>query len=65
LLPLREVSCNAWPDFTRVVVISEVCVVGVDYDRDGGSFEQVGPAAESSHDSQEFPIIDWVILLSG
>jgi hypothetical protein len=39
LLPLGEISCDAQPDFARVAVVSEVCVVGVDYDRDGGPFE--------------------------
>jgi hypothetical protein len=34
LLPLREVSCNVWSNFAGIAVISEVCVVGVDYDRD-------------------------------
>jgi hypothetical protein len=65
LLPFREVSYDVWSNFVGVTVVSEVCVVGVDYDRDGSSFEQMGPAAESSYDAQKFPIIDWVILLSG
>jgi hypothetical protein len=65
LLPFREVSCDMWSNFAGIVVISEICVVGVYYDGDGGSFEQVGPAAESSHNSQKFLIIDWVILFSG
>jgi hypothetical protein len=34
LLPFREVSCNTWSDFAGVAVVSEVCVVGVDYDGD-------------------------------
>jgi hypothetical protein len=34
LLPFREVSRNVWSDFAGVVVVSEVCVVGVNYDRD-------------------------------
>jgi hypothetical protein len=34
LLPLREVSCDARSDFARVAVVSEVCVVGIDYDGD-------------------------------
>jgi hypothetical protein len=51
LLSFREVSCDVWPDFAGVAVVSEVCMVGVDYDGDGSSFEQVGPASESSHDS--------------
>jgi hypothetical protein len=34
LFSLREVSCDAWPDFAGITVVSEVCVVGVDYDRD-------------------------------
>ena len=39
--------------------------MGVDHnkDRDSGSFEQVGPAAKSSHDSEEFAVVDGVILL--
>jgi len=39
-------------------------VVSIYQDRDGCSFEQVGPAAKSSHDSKEFAVIDGVILLS-
>jgi hypothetical protein len=58
LLPFREVSCDMWPDFVGVAVVSEVCMVGVDYDGDGSPFEQMGPAAESSHDPQEFPIVN-------
>jgi hypothetical protein len=38
LLPFREVSCNAWADLAGVAVLSEVCVVGVDYDRDRRPF---------------------------
>jgi hypothetical protein len=29
LLPFREVSCNAWPDFAGVTVVPEIRVVGV------------------------------------
>jgi hypothetical protein len=39
LLPLREVSCNAWSNFAGVTVVSEVCMVSVDYDRDRSPFE--------------------------
>jgi hypothetical protein len=39
LLSFREVSCNTWSDFAGVAVVSEVCVVGVDYDGDGGPFK--------------------------
>jgi hypothetical protein len=38
LFPLREVSCDTRPDFAGVAVISEVCVVGIDYDRDRRPF---------------------------
>jgi hypothetical protein len=38
LLPLGEVSCDARPDFAGVTVVSEVCMVGVDYDGDRSSF---------------------------
>jgi hypothetical protein len=38
LLPLGEVACDAWSDFAGVAVISEVCVVGVDYDGDRSPF---------------------------
>jgi hypothetical protein len=34
LLPFREISCDVWSDFVRVMVVSEVCVVSVDYDGD-------------------------------
>ena len=34
-------------------------------DRDFGSFEQMRPAAESSHDSEELAVIYGVILLGG
>jgi len=39
-------------------------MVSIHQDGDGCSFEQVGPAAESSHDSKEFMVVDGVILLS-
>jgi hypothetical protein len=38
LLPLGEVSCDAWSDFAGVTVVSEVCMVGVDDDGDRGPF---------------------------
>jgi len=44
-------------------VIPKVCVVSIHQDRDGCSFEQVRPAAKSSHDSEEFTVINRVILL--
>jgi hypothetical protein len=34
LFPFGEIPCDAWPDFAGVTIISEVCVVGVDYDGD-------------------------------
>jgi hypothetical protein len=34
LLPFREVSCDAWSNFAGVAVVSEVGMVGVDYDGD-------------------------------
>ena len=38
-------------------------MVSIHQDGDGCSFEQVGPAAKSSHDSEEFAVVDGVILL--
>jgi hypothetical protein len=34
LLPFGEVSCDAWSNFAGVVIISEVGVIGIYYDRD-------------------------------
>ena len=39
-------------------------MVSIHQDRDCCSFEQVGPAAESSHDSKEFVVVDGIVLLS-
>jgi len=38
-------------------------VISIHQDGDCSSFEQVGPAAKSSHDSEEFTVINWVVLL--
>jgi len=38
-------------------------VVGIDKYRDGGSFEEVIPVAQSVHDGQELPVVDGVVLL--
>jgi hypothetical protein len=38
LFPLREISRNAWPDFSGVTVISEVRMVSVHQDGDRCSF---------------------------
>jgi len=38
-------------------------VVSIHQDRDGCSFEQMRPAAKSSHDSKEFMVVDGVVLL--
>jgi len=38
-------------------------VVGIDKYRDGGSFEKVVPVAQSTHDGQELPVIDGIVLL--
>jgi len=38
-------------------------VISIHQDRDGCSFEQVGPAAESSHNSKELVIVNGVVLL--
>jgi len=52
-----------WPNFAGLSVVPKVCVISIYQDRDCCSFEQVGPAAESSHDSEEFAVVDGVILL--
>ena len=39
-------------------------MVSIHQDRDSCSFEQVGPAVESLHDSEELSVIDGVVLLS-
>jgi len=52
-----------WPNFAGLSVVPKVRVVSIHQDGDGCSFEQVGPAAESSHDSKEFVVIDRVVLL--
>jgi len=39
-------------------------MISIHQDGDGCSFEQVRPAAKSSHDSKEFAVVDGVILLS-
>jgi len=39
-------------------------MISIYQDGDCCSFEQVGPAAKSSHDSEEFAVIDGVVLLS-
>jgi len=52
-----------WSNFTGLSVIPKVCVVGIYQDGDGRSFEQVRPAAKSSHDSKEFAVVNGVILL--
>jgi len=44
-------------------VVPKVCVVSIYQDGDGCSFEQVGPAAKSSHDSKEFAVVNGVVLL--
>jgi len=38
-------------------------MVSIYQDGDGCAFEQVGPAAESSHNSKEFAVVNRVILL--
>jgi len=38
-------------------------VVSIHQDRDCCSFEQVGPAVESLHDSKELAVVDRVVLL--
>jgi hypothetical protein len=38
LLPFREISCNVWPDFSGVIIVPEVCMIGVYQDRDSCSF---------------------------
>ena len=57
-----EVSCDAWANLAWFPVISKIHVVSVYQDRDFYAFQQIGPASQSSHYSQKFPIIDWVIL---
>jgi len=44
-------------------VIPKVCVVSIHQDGDGCAFEQVGPAVKSSHDSEEFVVVNGVVLL--
>jgi len=39
-------------------------MISIYQDGDGCSFEQVRPAAKSSHDSEEFAVVDGVVLLS-
>jgi len=39
-------------------------MISIYQDGDCCAFEQMGPAAKSSHDSEEFAIIDGVVLLS-
>jgi len=53
-----------WPNFAGLSIIPKVCVVSIYQDGDGCSFEQVRPAAKSSHDSEEFTVVNGVILLS-
>jgi len=38
-------------------------MISIHQDRDGCAFEQVGPAAESLHDSEELVVVDGVVLL--
>jgi len=38
-------------------------MISIHQDGDCCSFEQVGPAAKSSYDSEEFAVIDGVVLL--
>jgi len=38
-------------------------MISIHQDRDCCSFEQVRPAAKSSHDSEEFSVVDGVVLL--
>ena len=45
-------------------IVPKVCVVSIHQDGDGCAFEQVGPAVESSHDSEELAVINGVVLLS-
>ena len=53
-----------WPDFAGLSVVPKVCMVSIHQDRDCGSFEQMRPAAKSSHDTKEFMVVDGVVLLS-
>jgi len=52
-----------WPNFAGLSVVPKVCVVSIHQDGDGCAFEQVGPAAESSHNTEELAIVDGVVLL--
>jgi len=52
-----------WPNFAGLSVIPKVCMISIHQDGDGCSFEQMGPAVESSHDSKELMVIDGVVLL--
>jgi len=53
-----------WSNFAGLSVIPKVCVVSIHQDGDCCSFEQVGPAVKSSHDSKEFVVVNGVVLLS-
>jgi len=52
-----------WPNFAGLSVVPKICVISIYQDGDGCSFEQVGPAAKSSHDSEKFMVINGVVLL--
>jgi len=53
-----------WPNFVGLSVVPKICMVSIHQDGGCGSFEQMRPAAESSHDSEEFTVVDGIALLS-
>src|SRR5260221_9286564 len=63
LFSFREVAGDALSYFSGVAVVAEVGMISVHQDGDVSSFEQVRPVPQATHDGEEFPVINGVILL--
>src|SRR5712691_118792 len=63
LFSFREVASDALSYFPGVAVVAEVGMISVHQDGDVSSFEQVRPVPQATHDGEEFPVINGVILL--
>ena len=57
-------TINTWPDFLGLAVVLEVCVVGYNQDRVCGVPHEMLPVPKSTNDSQQFPVVNRVVLFS-